>query len=72
MIAGTIIVAVIGAAATIISALVYRKVGQVHVLVNSRLDTALSEIQDLKDQRDLKRSDAMASERMVRPENHQQ
>jgi hypothetical protein len=69
---GTIIVAVIGAAATIISALVYRKVGQVHVLVNSRLDTALSEIQDLKDQRDLKRSDAMASERMVRPENHQQ
>jgi hypothetical protein len=72
MIAGTIIVAVIGAAATIISALVYRKVGQVHVLVNSRLDTALSEIQDLKDQRDLKRSDAMASERMVRPENHQE
>jgi len=71
MIAGTIIVAVIGAAATIISALVYRKVGQVHVLVNSRLDTALSEIQDLKDQRDLKRSDAMASERMG-PENHQQ
>jgi hypothetical protein len=34
VIVGTIVVAVIGGAATVISALVYRKVGQVHVLVN--------------------------------------
>lgn len=40
--------------AAVISAWVARKVQQVHVLVNSRLDAALAQIDDLKDQRDLK------------------
>jgi hypothetical protein len=55
VIVGTIVVAVIGGAATVISALVYRKVGQVHVLVNSRLDTALEQIEDLKSERAIAR-----------------
>jgi hypothetical protein len=61
-VAGTIIVALIGGAATVISAMCYRRVGQVHVLVNSRLDTALSQIDDLKAQRDLKRQDELGPE----------
>lgn len=39
---------------TVISAYVAHMVQKVHVLVNSRLDQALSEINDLKTQRDLK------------------
>lgn len=54
--AGIILAAVIGAIGAIISALVYRKVGQVHVLVNSRLDTALAQIDDLKSERDITRA----------------
>ena len=62
MIIGTIVVAVIGGAATVISALVYRKVGQVHVLVNSRLDTALEQIEDLKSERSIARAAAAGTE----------
>jgi hypothetical protein len=70
VIVGTIVVALIGGAATVISALVYRKVGQVHVLVNSRLDTALEEINDLKSERGIARQAAATSaERMATAAN---
>ena len=46
-------------AAAIVSALILRKVGQVHVMINSRLTEALgakdSQIADLQQQRDLGR-----------------
>jgi hypothetical protein len=35
----------------------HAKLTQVHVLVNSRLDTAVQEIADLKQQRDIRRAD---------------
>jgi hypothetical protein len=44
--------AVIGGISTVIGALVLRKVQQVHVLVNSRLDKTLAEIASLKAERD--------------------
>jgi hypothetical protein len=43
---------VISGAAAVIGALVLRKVQQVHLLVNSRLDKTLAEIADLKAERD--------------------
>lgn len=53
-----IIAASIGGAAAIVAAVVSlhntRKIEEVHVLVNSRLDAALEQIADLKDQRDKK------------------
>jgi hypothetical protein len=51
----TYVVACIGAAGTITAALVYRKVEQIHVLVNSRLDSVLAQVDDLKEQRDIAR-----------------
>jgi hypothetical protein len=47
--------ALISGACTIIVALIYRRVGQVHQLVNSRLDTALEQIEDLKSERQIAR-----------------
>jgi hypothetical protein len=55
----------IGVIATAIGAIVAavlgyknkKKLTEIHILVNSRLDQALSEINDLKSQRDLKRKD---------------
>jgi hypothetical protein len=47
-----ILASTISAVAVVISAVVLRKVQQVHVLVNSRLDATLAEIADLKKQRD--------------------
>jgi hypothetical protein len=41
----------------VLSAWILRKVQQVHVLVNSRLDSTLAEIADLKEQRALKTSE---------------
>jgi|HubBroStandDraft_2_1064218.scaffolds.fasta_scaffold919340_3 hypothetical protein len=57
--------AAIGVIATAIGAIVAavlgyknkKKLTEIHILVNSRLDQALSEINDLKSQRDLKRKD---------------
>jgi hypothetical protein len=46
---------VISGAAAVIGALVLRKVQQVHLLVNSRLDKTLAEIADLKAERDRNR-----------------
>lgn len=54
----TIIAAVIGGVAAIVAAFIsYHngvKIREVHVLVNSRLDSALEQIDDLKNQRDRK------------------
>jgi hypothetical protein len=55
----------IGVIATAIGAIVAavlgyknkKKLTEIHILVNSRLDQALGEINDLKSQRDLKRKD---------------
>jgi hypothetical protein len=52
-----IIAACISTAGVIISSVILIKANQIHVLVNSRLDTAVKEIEDLKTQRDLKRDD---------------
>lgn len=53
-----IVSSVIGGLATVLGAVlgsaILRKLTKIHVLVNSRLDQALSEIDDLKTQRDLK------------------
>jgi len=52
----TIIAASIGGAAAILAAVLgiinHVKIGEVHVLVNNRLDTALEQIADLQKQRD--------------------
>lgn len=52
-----IAVAFIAAAGAIIAAalglLNRQKINEIHVLVNSRLDTAIQQIEDLKTQRDL-------------------
>jgi hypothetical protein len=60
----TVVVACISAASTIIAALVYRKVQQVHVIVNSRytdlaatLATAQGQIEDLKSERAIARDE---------------
>jgi hypothetical protein len=45
--------AVVGVFCTAVSTWILKRVNQIHVLVNSRLDQALSEINDLKQQRDL-------------------
>lgn len=43
-----VVASVISGAAVVLSAFILRKVQQVHLLVNSRLDSALAEITDLK------------------------
>jgi hypothetical protein len=48
----SVIAAVFSGLATVLAAYLTGKVRQVHVLVNSRLDQALDEISDLKNQRD--------------------
>ena len=54
MLWASVITALAAVAAAAIGALNHRKIDQVHVLVNSRLDAALLQIEDLKGQRDLK------------------
>lgn len=49
---------VISGAAVVLSAFILRKVQQVHVLVNSRLDLALAELADLKEERAVTASEA--------------
>jgi hypothetical protein len=53
-----IVSSVVAGVAAIIAALIgvrnHVKLTEIHVLVNARLDTALTEIDDLKKQRDLK------------------
>jgi predicted membrane-bound spermidine synthase len=56
MIWTTAITGVCSLAAAVVSALILRKVQQVHVLVNSRLDSALAEADDLRKQQDPKAS----------------
>lgn len=46
-----VVASVISGAAVVLSAFILRKVQQVHVLVNSRLDLALAELADLKEER---------------------
>lgn len=43
-----VVASVISGAAVVLSAFILRKVQQVHLLVNSRMDSALAEITDLK------------------------
>lgn len=57
-----ILSSVIAGLAVVLSAVILRKVQQVHVLVNSRLDTALEQIKDLKEQRQ-KREDELKREK---------
>jgi hypothetical protein len=52
-----VVASVISGTAVVLSAWILRKVQQVHVLVNSRLDSTLAEIADLKEQRALKTSE---------------
>jgi hypothetical protein len=55
---GTIIAASISGLAAITASFIgvrnRKKLNEIHILVNSRLDQALSEINDLKTQRDIK------------------
>ena len=55
---GLIVAAVISAVGAITAAIIgaynHRKLQEIHILVNSRLDQALSEIIDLRQQRDIK------------------
>jgi hypothetical protein len=53
-----VVASVISGAAVVLSAWILRKVQQVHVLVNSRLDSTLAEIADLKEQRAVKAREA--------------
>lgn len=48
------IVGVISAISAIIGWLNRNRLGEIHILVNSRLDVAIKEIEDLKNQRDIK------------------
>lgn len=57
MIASSIIAGIAAVIAAVISGYNHRKLNEIHVLVNSRLDAAIGEIEDLKKQRDLKRDD---------------
>jgi hypothetical protein len=50
-----VLAAIISGVCTIIVALIYVKLQQVHQLVNSRLDTAIQEIEDLKSERSIAR-----------------
>lgn len=45
---------VLGAITAVLSIFNKAKTAEIHLLVNNRLDTAISEIEDLKHQRDLK------------------
>jgi hypothetical protein len=58
---------VISGAAAVLGALVLRKVQQVHLLVNSRLDKTLAEIADLKAERDRNRKANAPGEDGERP-----
>jgi len=49
-------------AAAVLGLLNRKKLTEVHLLVNSRLDSALSQIADLKQQRDLKRGDDLRND----------
>jgi hypothetical protein len=51
-----IIPSAFGLAAAVLGLMNRKKLQEVHVLVNSRLDATLTEIADLKTQRDLKAS----------------
>lgn len=57
MIWAAIITAVAAIAVAYIGVGNRRKLNQIHILVNSRLDQALSEIKELKEQRNHKASD---------------
>lgn len=57
MIWAVIIPSVASVIAAILGVINHKKIAEVHVLVNNRLDTALSEINDLKSQRDQLRTD---------------
>jgi hypothetical protein len=62
--------AAISGVCTIIAALIYKNVRQVHQMVNSRLDTALLQIEDLKSERGIARGDTPpgeTDERLARP-----
>lgn len=52
VIIAAVIAGVCAIAAAIIGVVNHRKLEEIHILVNSRLDEALAEIQDLKNQRD--------------------
>jgi hypothetical protein len=47
-----------GIIAAVIGLINRRKISEIHVLVNSRLDLAIAQIEDLKQQRDQARADA--------------
>lgn len=55
-----VIAAIIAGLSAIIAAIIgifnHRKLQEIHILVNSRLDQALAEITDLKEQRDIKQA----------------
>lgn len=55
-----VIAAVIAGLSAIVAAIIgifnHRKLQEIHILVNSRLDQALAEITDLKEQRDIKQT----------------
>lgn len=55
-----VIAAIIAGLSAIVAAIIgifnHRKLQEIHILVNSRLDQALAEITDLKEQRDIKQA----------------
>ena len=54
MIWASVITGAAALAAAVIGAWNHKRLGEIHVLVNNRLDTALAQIEDLKTQRDIK------------------
>jgi hypothetical protein len=61
MIWASVITGVFALAAAVMGTLNHKRIGEVHVMVNSRLDTALAQIEDLKTQRDLKHDEDHAT-----------
>lgn len=57
IIVSSVIAGISAVTAAMVGAVNHRKLSEIHILVNSRLDTAMAEIEDLKKQRDLKQGE---------------
>lgn len=54
--------AIIGAITAVLGLINRKKISEVHILVNSRLDATLTEIEDLKEQRDIKHAQDVSNQ----------
>lgn len=54
--------AIIGAITAVLGLINRKKISEVHILVNSRLDATLTEIEDLKQQRDIKHAQDVSNQ----------